>query len=127
MAILRKLGDQQSIGLLVEIGTPHAGADGAKLAGALGVSKQLTEGMMRDSVVLNALASQWLSFKKNRPKTFCFTSPQDIVVSEQSALAFCDDGTEYPRWGHTEMVKPVDALDSRYASPMRLIHQFMQP
>jgi hypothetical protein len=98
MAIDRKLGDQQSVGLLVEIGTPHAGANDAKLASALGISRELTEGLMRDSMVLNILTSQWFSFNKNRPHTFCFTSPQDVVVSEQSALAFCDDGTEYPMW-----------------------------
>jgi predicted alpha/beta hydrolase family esterase len=127
MAIDRKLGDQQSIGLLVEIGTPHAGADNARMASALGISKQLTEELMRNSTVLNLLTSQWFSFKQNRPQTFCFTSPQDIIVSEQSAWAFCDDETEYPMWGHTEMVKPVDASDSRYVSPMKLIHQFMRP
>ena len=122
----RKLGDQQSVGLLVEIGTPHAGANDAKLASALGISRELTEGIMRDSTDLNILTSQWFSYK-NRPHTFCFTSPQDVVVSEQSALAFCDDGTEYPMWGHTEMVKPQDASNPRYAFPIRLIHQFMQP
>lgn len=126
IAIDRKLGDQQSVGLLVEIGTPHAGANDAKLARALGISRELTEGLMRGSTDLNILTSQWFSYK-NRPHTFCFTSPQDVVVSEQSALAFCDDEMEYPTWGHTEMVKPQDASDPRYASPIRLIHQFMQP
>jgi pimeloyl-ACP methyl ester carboxylesterase len=125
MAIHRKLHDQQSIGLLVEIGTPHAGANNARMASALGISKRLTEELMRDSIVLNDLTSQWFSFKKDRPQTFCFTSPQDIVVSEQSALAFCDDGTDYPMWGHTEMVKPVDDSDARYVSPMRLVYRFM--
>jgi pimeloyl-ACP methyl ester carboxylesterase len=123
--IHRKLSDQQNIGLLVEIATPHAGANMARMAKALGISEELAEEMMGDSTVLNALTSQWFSLKKNRPTTFCFTSPQDAVVSEQSALAFCDDGTEYPMWGHTEMAKPPGASDARYVSPMTVIYDFL--
>jgi hypothetical protein len=125
MTIYRKLGDQQSIGLMVEIGTPHGGADDAKLANSLGISKDLTEEMMHDSTVLNTLTSQWFSFKKDRPYTFCLTSPQDEVVLEQSAMAFCDNGLEYPMWGHTEMVKPLDLSDTRYDRPISKIREFM--
>jgi uncharacterized protein YjbJ (UPF0337 family) len=125
MTIYRKLGDQQSIGLMVEIGTPHGGADDAKLANSLGISKDLTEEMMHDSTVLNTLTSQWFSFKKDRPYTFCLTSPQDSVVLEQSAMAFCDNSLEYPMWGHTEMVKPLDLSDTRYDRPISKIREFM--
>lgn len=125
ITINRKLSDQQSIGLLVEIATPHAGANIAGMSKALGISSDLAEEMIGDSIVLNALTLQWFSLKKNRPKTFCFTSPQDRVVSVQSALAFCDEGTEYPMWGHTEMVKPPSASDVRYVSPMTVIHEFL--
>lgn len=103
--------------LLIEIATPHSGAQIAPLATTLGVSRGFVEDLAPGSVFLNSLRDDW-NLLKDRPRTFCLTSPHDMVVTEDSAIAQCDEYLRYPQWGHIEMVKPQDNKDERYLVPM---------
>lgn len=105
---------------LIEIATPHNGADPARLAAALGISSEAAADLTRGSHFLSELRTHWMAFAAH-PPTFCAGSPQDMVVREESALADCVDQLAYPQWGHTEMVKPSDTRDYRYVVPMRYI------
>jgi len=124
VAILGKLKNQKPAGLLVEIATPHQGANVAGLASALGISEKLTKEMLNDSSTLNSLTTQWSAFA-DRPTTYCFTSPDDSVVSLQSAMFGCDRSMTYPLWSHTEMVKPPKSDDPRYVEPIGIVQKFI--
>jgi surfactin synthase thioesterase subunit len=114
--LLRTLAGVTKPAMLIEIGTPHTGANPAKLASTLGISKNLTAAMKADSSYLKDLRVRW-NRTSNRPPTACFSSPHDKVVSQSSAHAQCDDIQSYPQWGHSEMVKPENNLDDRYVRP----------
>ena len=109
--------DNKKFRLLVEIASPHQGASIALLANALGVSRGFVEDLTPRSQFLLTLREDWNALK-DRPKTFCLTSPHDQIVSIDSAIAQCDEYLQYPQWGHIEMVKPLDPRDERYRVPM---------
>lgn len=106
--------------LLIEIATPHQGAAIAPLANTLGVSRGFVADLEPDSAFLSNLRDDWNALR-DRPKTFCLTSPHDMVVSEDSAIAQCDEYLRYPQWGHIDMVKPQGNKDERYLVPMSRI------
>lgn len=117
VVLLRILdGRLPSPAVLIEIGTPHSGADPAKLASVLGISRDLTAAMKANSNYLTDLRVRW-GRASGRPPTVCFSSPQDKVVPQSSAFDQCDDFQSYPQWGHSEMVKPQNELDPRYVRP----------
>jgi triacylglycerol esterase/lipase EstA (alpha/beta hydrolase family) len=119
--------DQQMFGLLMEVASPHNGANFTKLASILGVSAPYTEEMQSDSSFLATLQTQWGQLPKEwRPETHCYTSPQDDVVPKESALFQCDWGHPHPQWGHTDLVKPDSSNDPRYNLPMVKVAQFFQ-
>lgn len=121
LIIQRKLSSpEEPILVLVEVSSPHLGANPAKLASALGLSKPLTDEMIKNSSFLITLQTDWQAVK-NRPFTMCYTSPQDMVVSEESATSGCDDSLAYPQWGHRELVKPESQKDDRYLLPIGVI------
>ncbi len=104
---------------LIEIATPHQGADPAALADALDVSRGVTEEMKAGSSFLNVLQDDWRQLQRRRPHTFCLGSNHDRVVSSESALADCDEGVLYPMgYSHTALVKPDNAQDQRYTTPV---------
>jgi len=103
--------------ILIEMATPHEGANLARLAAALGIAEEQTEELRGGSSFLATLQTQWTQLT-NRPKTSCFVGIHDVVVSEASALADCDQKLSFPEWGHTEVVKPMALSDTRYALPM---------
>ena len=102
----------------------HLIANVAGLASALGISEKLTKEMLNDSSTLNSLTTQWSAFA-DRPTTYCFTSPDDSVVSLQSAMFGCDRSMTYPLWSHTEMVKPPKSDDPRYVEPIGIVQKFI--
>lgn len=108
---------QASFNVLVEIGTPHEGADLARLAEILGVAKGFTKDIAPGAPFLRDLRLHWNSLDP-RPETFCISSPHDLVVSEQSATAQCDRFGNYPQWSHREIVKPLTQGDDRYRMPI---------
>jgi pimeloyl-ACP methyl ester carboxylesterase len=121
IVILRSLNEsQKAIVVVVEIASPHLGAQPAKVASALGISSPLADEMSRGSSFLTTLQTQWQQIK-TRPKTQCYTSPQDEVVSEDSATFQCDGFLSYPQWGHREMVKPESRTDDRYSTPVEFL------
>jgi pimeloyl-ACP methyl ester carboxylesterase len=105
---------------LIEIATPHDGANPSRLASALGISTESAADLTHGSRFLAALRTHWGDFAA-RPPTVCLGSPQDLVVSAESAESDCVDRVTYPQWGHTEMVKPTDAADYRYVVPTRYV------
>jgi pimeloyl-ACP methyl ester carboxylesterase len=122
--VLKSLhGSQKPIVAMVEVASPHLGANPATIASALGISRPLTEEMREGSSFLVTMQTEWQQIKP-RPATQCYGSPHDDVVSETSAAFQCDKFTSYPQWGHRELVKPVDQRDERYSFPIRFITSF---
>ena len=109
-----------NIVLLAELGTPHNGAQTAPLALALGLSKPLTVDMFEGSGTLKGLHVRWNQLA-DRPKTLCYSSPQDSVVSQASAFYQCDYQFSFAVWNHTELVKPESREDDRYRLPTQEI------
>jgi triacylglycerol esterase/lipase EstA (alpha/beta hydrolase family) len=124
--ILKDLKQSQNpIAAVVEVGSPHLGANPARLASALGISSPLADELREGSSFLITLQTEWQQIK-NRPRTQCFTSPHDEVVPENSAIFQCDGFTYYPQWGHRELVKPEDLTDDRYLLPTKFLIPFFQ-
>ena len=124
--VIDKYKVEKQFGLLIEIGTPHLGADLGALASALGLSEGFSDNLAPQSKYLADLADRWSKLPKTaRPTTHFFTSPQDVVVSMDSAKFQCDDGTPYPQWGHVQLVKPEDADDSRYVLPTLILFEHL--
>jgi pimeloyl-ACP methyl ester carboxylesterase len=111
---------------LIEIATPHQGANMAKLLVALGLSSGFSDDLSPGSPMLGDLRDSWNSLK-DRPKTYCLTSPHDSVVTQDSAIFQCDEFLRYPQWGHIDMVKPLNRTDDRYGVPMARILAVQQP
>lgn len=111
--------------LLVEIASPHYGASIAKLAAALGVSKDLASDMQENSNSLRKLHVHWNKLLQ-RPKTLCFSSPGDSIVPIVSAFYQCDQQERLPTWGHIELVKPESREDPRYSVPTRELWDTLQ-
>ena len=127
IVILRSLGGSQGeIVALVEVASPHLGANPARLAAELGITQPLTSEMTHGASFLRTLQTEWQR-TNTRPQTQCYTSPQDNVVSEDSALFQCDGSLAYPQWGHRELVKPLDASDDRYRMPVCFVIAFLEP
>lgn len=123
IAVLATLtrGDPKPMGLLVEIGTPHEGADLAGLANNIGLRGELTTDIEMDSKFLKLLAKDWSRLGERpgiRPTSQCFYSPQDRVVNPSSAKAGCDADRPYTEGGHRAIVRPDDWADYRYEFPM---------
>jgi pimeloyl-ACP methyl ester carboxylesterase len=128
LALLRR-GLTPSVTVLVEIATPHQGADPYRVESALGlatffswlrITAAYTEEVRPRSPTLIARHTFWQawSLKDGRPPTRCFTSPQDDIVSQDSARFPCDDWTSYPQGSHTDLVKPESVRDTRFSLPM---------
>ncbi len=118
MIILRALHeDPWRADLLIEVATPHQGADVAALGAVLGLSLPLTQEVSPGSTLLVTLETEWQLLRR-RPTTFCYTSPQDLIVSAASAVSQCDRQLRHPQWGHQELVKPLNAADPRYVLPV---------
>lgn len=101
---------------LIEIAVPHLGSNVAKLASALGLSKDQTADMATGSIYLRDMRTRWAA-PGGRPPTFCITSPQDIVVPSSSAITDCLGSRSYMQGSHTEIVKPPNRSDMRYTYP----------
>ena len=110
-------GGPAPIRKLIEIATPHEGADVAGLAFALGVSRALTGDMKRGSAFLRDQRTHWQALGV-KPATFCIGSRQDGVVPLESASSQCVEGTSYPSGDHRSIVQPDSLGDFRYAIPV---------
>ena len=113
----RLMANNTTFKTLVEIGTPHEGADLARIISTIGISENIAKDIAPNSQFLRDLRDHWNALAM-RPATYCISSPDDAVVSEQSAIAQCDRFLYYPQWGHIELIKPEDRNDTRYLSPM---------
>lgn len=111
---------------LVTIASPYQGADIAGLASALGISKKLVDDMTPDSSFLQSLSDDW-SDVRTKPLTYCFTSPQDSIVKQNSAKSQCECNFDFTQWGHIDMVKPDSVQDDRYRAPMRALKRALVP
>lgn len=109
--------DNNAYKLLISIASPYQGADLGGLLSTLGLSRGFSDDLRPKSAMLANLRDNWNSLR-DRPPTYCLTSPQDAVVSEDSAIFQCDEFLRYPQWGHSEMVKPMDLDDPRYQVPI---------
>ena len=128
IAILRELARRDhSFGVLVEVASPHKGANYAKLASSLGIGEPITEELSINSPFLNKLQAQWEALKQ-RPTTHCYTSIGDKIVLQDSAIFQCDKTLIHPnrKWGHKELVKPGGHEDVRYAMPIDDVILFIQ-
>ena len=115
------------IGMILEFGTPHLGAANyAQLATALGLpGSDIIEEVKPESGFLHSLEANWNQFEL-RPRSYCYTSPQDWLVSETSALFQCDPPNhKFPDVDHRDLVKPDTRNDDRYSIPMDSVKHFM--
>ena len=103
-----------NIVLLIEIGTPHRGpysytalADNILFPGGT-----LVGDLQSGSAFLHRLDDDWKKLAK-RPHSYCVGSPNDLVVSLESAQAGCDEQHAYPALGHIELVKPTSIREDR--------------
>lgn len=122
-------GHPKPIGLLVEIGTPHEGANLAGFSNKIGLRGELTTDMEKDSKFLKLLAKDWSRLGERpgiRPKSQCFYSPQDGVVNQSSAKAGCDTDRPYIEGGHRAIVRPIDRTDYRYEFPMHRVKSYFE-
>jgi pimeloyl-ACP methyl ester carboxylesterase len=117
-------GSVSKIKSLISIASPFQGATVARLANALGVSHDFVDDLTPQSGFLQQLANEW-SFAQGKPYTACFTSPQDAIVTQDSARSQCGCPFVYPQWGHVEMVKPLTVDDDRYRAPIRAMKSVM--
>ena len=118
MLLVNRLSrDNQAYKSLIEIATPHQGANPGTLLSVLGLSRGFSDDLTPGSPMLRALHEKWNSLK-DRPPTYCLSSPHDLVVTQDSAVFQCDEFLYYPEWGHIEMVKPSLLKDDRYDVPM---------
>jgi triacylglycerol esterase/lipase EstA (alpha/beta hydrolase family) len=123
--VLEQRQELGNIGLLIEIGTPHLGpysytalADNVLFRGG-----QLVGELQTGSAFLQRLDADWQKLPK-RPRTYCTGSPNDLVVSLESAQHGCDEKHFYPALGHIDMVKPTSIRDDRYRIPMYTVGQY---
>ena len=117
MLLVNRLGsDNRAYKSLIEIATPHQGAELGGLLNALGLSRGFSDDLRPGSPMLRALHEKWNALK-DRPPTYCLSSPHDDVVTQDSAVFQCDDFLHYPEWGHKDMVKPAGLTDDRYRVP----------
>jgi pimeloyl-ACP methyl ester carboxylesterase len=122
MLLQRKLNQNADrVRSIVSIASPYNGANYARLASILGVSQELTRDLAKGSGVLEDIKIGWRDFKRHREaseaRSICLASSQDAVVPPDSATDQCDDFLTYPRWDHSEIVRPESATDERYAIP----------
>lgn len=126
LLLQRKL-NRKSTGLrcIISVGSPYNGANFARLAAFLGVSEELTRDLVQGSGVLEDIKIGWRDFRKIREpveaRSICLTSPHDGVVPADSAIDQCDDFITYPRWDHSEMVRPETVTDERYSTPVGML------
>lgn len=114
-------------GLLVELGTPHEGTyNYVELFTDLGLSgADVVAQVQPRSQFLQTLATHWDALS-SRPRTYCFSSPQDMVVSRDSAHGQCDSRSLYPDVDHRGLAKPESADDDRYKIPMMYVKGFLR-
>jgi pimeloyl-ACP methyl ester carboxylesterase len=128
--VLQRRRGFRSVGVLVEIGTPHTGTERyAQLFDDLGIpipGNDLVLEVKVGSDWLRELRNDWNALDPRLP-THCFTSPNDTLVPQDSALFQCDKFHYLPGFDHTGMVKPNDTGDDRYIGPTREIAAYLHP
>lgn len=126
--VLQRRTPFKSLGVVVEVGTPHLGTERyAQLLSDLGIpGGDLTEEVKVGSSWLRELRNDWNAMEA-RPVSQCFTSPNDGLVPQDSALFQCDKFHYLPGFDHTAMVKPESQGDDRYSGPAREVDSFLHP
>ena len=123
--IISMLGNSHSkIESIISVGSPFLGADLAGLADIFGVSKALVADMSPNSNSLREQRDLWVHLRL-KPETYCISSPQDLVVEQDSAEFQCVCYGYYPQWGHVQLEKPKDPSDARYKEPIMALTYFM--
>jgi len=125
--VLEQRPELKNIVLLVEIGTPHQGpykyTDLLYETGSPG--GRLVGEFQAGSPYLQKLETDWGNLA-NRPHTFCEGSPNDDVVSLESAQYDCDEKHAYPSLDHRGLVKPSSTAEDRYRIPMNAVKKYLQ-
>lgn len=110
-------GDNDAYKLLVEIATPHRGAEVAKVAtliNRIGLSPAYAMDLQENSPFLLDLKERWNALNP-RPDTIAIAGLQDGVVSRDSATDQCDRHCPLlPECDHIDIAKPTDSGDDRY-------------
>lgn len=125
--VLEQRPELKNIVLLAEIGTPHLGPyKYTDLVDSLGLhGGRLVGELQPGSPYLQKLQTDWSNLP-NRPHTFCEGSPDDYVVSLESAQSGCDEKHAYPALDHRGLVKPTDVREDRYKIPMNTVKRYLQ-
>lgn len=76
------------------------------------------------SAFLTSLETSWPA-TSGRPVTHCWGSPNDGLVSMESAQATCDKVHTLPLFEHSALVKPSGRSDDRYTIPMNEVTQYL--
>lgn len=128
--ILQRRHAFHGVGILIEVGTPHTGTERyAQLLDDLGIplaGNDLVTEVKVGSDFLRDLRNDWNALDPRTP-THCFTSPDDGLVPQDSALFQCDKFHYLPGFDHTGMVKPNDAQDDRYTALTNQVAEFLHP
>ena len=72
--------------------------------------------MRPNSSFLVTQRRQWEHFHK-RPKTVCYSSPQDNIVNQDSAFSQCDTTLSFGGLDHKTLAKPRSKTDRHYKIP----------
>ena len=126
--LLQRGSVAQHVGLLVEMATPHTGA--ADYAQAIQLTRfigmeggDIVAEVARDSEFLRNLQADWNALQP-RPVSECYSSPQDWLVSRESAIFQCGQFHYLPAADHRELVKPANRDDDRYVVPMGHVKRY---
>ena len=103
---------------LITFGSPFGGVKLAAVATEGGFPTSLVQDLSGTSTLLSNMKLTWLQAKTRRAEIgfvhFCIGSDGDSVVDMNSALLDCDVPRPVTRWGHIELIKPIDMSDHRY-------------
>jgi hypothetical protein len=125
--VLEGKPELRGVGLLVEMGTPHNGASDWTGLGKsiLPRGGKLVGEVQENSPFLISLRQRWKGLG-DRPKTACWGSRNDAVVSLESAQADCDEASALPQLDHRGLVKPVSSQEDNYRIPMYRVREYLR-
>jgi pimeloyl-ACP methyl ester carboxylesterase len=125
--LVEKKPELTNVVLLVEIASPHKGPqDYAQLLKDLMLpGGALIADLKPGSHFLTTLNNSWQTLP-GRPHTYCEASPDDRLVSIDSALDGCDEKHFLPSYDHRGLAKPGNRNEDRFYVPMHTVWEYLK-